>query len=295
MSVNVCPDDIFWITEYFVTKLDVVTWYHEPECDVEKSVCYLRGEGYNESSYDQNMTLYTISSELLILWQPNLYIIVSQSVLWKKKNTAFKVKDTAKVQNVNKCLSRWYLLKRQTFCYHTWYGDASSGLSWFFEPSQPQRITSGLASWRAGVSCKKIGLLSSWSGSQQGLIWSKYDSSYCMSSALLILLPPNLVWWYIIISVMQEVWFAIFEVKVTVNTRVFKYDSTISTELLIFLQPNLIGWFIVVSWNDLCQNWIVVFKVKVIIKIQNFIESCILYLLCHWFLATKLSVLMYCY
>ena len=55
--------------------------------------------------------------------------------------------------------------------------------------------------------------------------------------------------------------------------QIFMTVSTISTELLIFLQPNLIGWFIVVSWNDLCQNWIVVFKVKVTAKVQNFIDS----------------------
>ena len=36
------------------------------------------------------------------------------------------------------CMSRWYLLNQQTFCYQTWYCDASS--------------------W-ARVSCKKIGLL----------------------------------------------------------------------------------------------------------------------------------------
>ena len=54
------------------------------------------------------------------------------------------------------CLSRWYLQNRQTFCYQTWHCDASS----------------------ARVSCKKIGLLFSRSRSQQGFIWSKYDSFY---------------------------------------------------------------------------------------------------------------------
>ena len=32
MSVNVCPDDIFWIREHIVTKLA----YHEPECHAER-------------------------------------------------------------------------------------------------------------------------------------------------------------------------------------------------------------------------------------------------------------------
>ena len=31
MSTNVCPDNIFWATEHFITKLDIVMHYHEPE------------------------------------------------------------------------------------------------------------------------------------------------------------------------------------------------------------------------------------------------------------------------
>ena len=58
-----------------------------------------------------------------------------------------------------RCLSRWYFLNRRTFCYQTRYCDASS--------------------W-AGVSCKKICLLFSRSRSKQGLVWSKYDSFYCI-------------------------------------------------------------------------------------------------------------------
>ena len=59
-----------------------------------------------------------------------------------------------------RCLSKWYFLNRRTFCYQTRYCDASS--------------------W-AGVSCKNICLLFSRSRSQQGLVWSKYDSFYCIS------------------------------------------------------------------------------------------------------------------
>ena len=68
--------------------------------------------------------------------------------------------------------------------------------------------------------------------------------------------------------VFQRDWFAVFRVKVTVRAHVIKYDSTISTELLIFLQPNLIGWYIIISLNVLCKNYIVVFKVKVTVKVQ---------------------------
>ena len=123
--------------------------------------CYLQGQGHSEGSYDQNMSLSTIFSELLIHWQPNLvcwYIMISQSVLWKKLITAFRVKVTVKGQNVN-VFSRWYLLNHLTFCFQTWYCDASL---------------------RIGVSYKEIDLLFSRSMSLQELTWSKYDNFYCI-------------------------------------------------------------------------------------------------------------------
>ena len=135
--MNVCPDDIFWTTEYFVTKPGTVMQHHKPECHAEKLVpcvqcqghsdgdaaswarvlcgilfvccCYLQGQGHSKGLYDQNMTLSIIFSELLIPWQPNLvwwYIIISQSVLLKKKkkrNTTFRVTVTVKGKNVNVC------------------------------------------------------------------------------------------------------------------------------------------------------------------------------------------------
>ena len=56
----------------------------------------------------------------------------------------------------------------------------------------------------------------------------------------------------------------------------------IEYDLLIFLQPKLIGWYIIMSRSVLCKNWIIVFKVKVTVKVQNFIESIyILYLVYH--------------
>ena len=63
-----------------------------------------------------------------------------------------------KVLSVSECLSGWYLLNHRTFCYQTWYG--------------------GVSSWPR-VSCGENNcLLSSRSRSQQGLMWSKYDSFY---------------------------------------------------------------------------------------------------------------------
>ena len=86
-----------------------------------------------------------------------------------------KVKVTEKVQNLNECSSKWYLLSCWTFCNQTWCGDATS--------------------W-AKVSCKKIGLLSSSLGSQWGLIWTNTTVSI-MSAELLIFLQPHLIGWYI--------------------------------------------------------------------------------------------------
>ena len=62
----------------------------------------------------------------------------------------------------------------------------------------------GVLSWD-GVSCGKKKGLSSRSRSHWGLIWSKYDfllyfTASTISFELPILLQPNLVWWYIIIS-----------------------------------------------------------------------------------------------
>ena len=107
------------------------------------------------------MTVFMISSELLILLQPILvwwYIIISQSVSWKCWIIIFYIKITARVQNVNECLSTGYL-NHQTFCFKTWYCDASSWVR---------------------VSCKKIGLLFSRSRSQHGLIWSDCGNFYCI-------------------------------------------------------------------------------------------------------------------
>ena len=95
MSMNVCLDGIFWTAEHFVTKLGMVMQYHELESHVEKLFVIFKVKG----SHDQSMTPCAISSELLILWKPDLvwwYIIISQSDLWKKWITAFRVKVTAK-------------------------------------------------------------------------------------------------------------------------------------------------------------------------------------------------------
>ena len=62
------------------------------------------------------------------------------------------------------------------------------------------------------------------------------------------------------------------------------------TELLIFLQPNLMGWYIIISWSVLGKKWIVVFKVKVKVKAQNFISFLsIAYFLYRWSLGKVIT------
>ena len=73
LSVNVCPAEIFLTTEPFVTKLGIVLHHHEPECHTQRLVCQLKDQGHSEGLYNQNMTVSTLSYELLILLQPNLW------------------------------------------------------------------------------------------------------------------------------------------------------------------------------------------------------------------------------
>ena len=73
----------------------------------KKLVHYLQCQGHSEGLYNQSMTMFTISSKLLVCLQPNLvcyYSIISRSVLWDNGITAFRVKVTMRVQNVSECL-----------------------------------------------------------------------------------------------------------------------------------------------------------------------------------------------
>ena len=53
ISVNVCLDDIFWITEHFITKLGMVMQHHGPKCHARKLVCCLQVQGHSEDSFNQ--------------------------------------------------------------------------------------------------------------------------------------------------------------------------------------------------------------------------------------------------
>ena len=160
MSVNVCPDGIFWTKEHFVTKPGMVMQHHKPECHAAKLVGCVQCQAHNEGLYNQNMTISVLSSKLLVSLQPNLVL---------SGITAFKVKVIAKVQNVNECLTGLYFLNHihRTFCYQIWYGDACSITHKNFCQSVMQKFLLLLLLW----------LPSRWR-SQLELIWSKYDSFY---------------------------------------------------------------------------------------------------------------------
>ena len=55
-----------------ISKFGMVMQHHELECHAEFCCCYFQGQGHSEGCNDQNMSLSTIFSELLIPWQPNL-------------------------------------------------------------------------------------------------------------------------------------------------------------------------------------------------------------------------------
>ena len=83
-NVYVCLDDIFHTTQHFVSKLGITMHHYEPECPAERFICYFQGQGHCKSSYDQNMTISTVSFELLTLLVLNFVwecIIINQIVL----------------------------------------------------------------------------------------------------------------------------------------------------------------------------------------------------------------------
>ena len=80
----------------------MVVYHYEANCQAEKTVHYHQCQGHSEGLYNQNITIFTLSSKLLVCLQQLGFIVQhhKQSVLWKNWITAFKDKVTAKVQNV---------------------------------------------------------------------------------------------------------------------------------------------------------------------------------------------------
>ena len=174
--------------------------------------------------------------------------------------TAFKVKVTSKSKH--RCLSRWYLLNHQVFCYQTWYCDASS--------------------W-AGVSCKKICLPFSRSSSQQGPVWSKYDSFYCIFwTADLFATKFGLIVHYHKPECFIRNWIVMLRVKVTDSKCQWLFIQMLSSEMLNLILPNLVRWCIIMSQIVFQKIWFAVFKVKVTVKVHVTKDDFLIYLLNCW-------------
>ena len=56
----------------FFTKLGMAVYYHEEMYHAEKFVHYLQCQGHSEGLFNQNVTIFTISSKLLVCLQRNL-------------------------------------------------------------------------------------------------------------------------------------------------------------------------------------------------------------------------------
>ena len=252
MSLNVCSDDIFWIVTYFVTKLGMVVQHHKPECHAEKK-CLLSTRSRSQrglicSKYYSFYYIFCIADSLAT----NRGLMVHHhklECLGKKLITVFKVKVTGKVQNVNECLSRWYLLNATHFV-------TKLVMVKHYNESE---------CW-----CKKIGLLSSRSRSHQGLIWSKCDSFYYIfwtadpfatkfCFVVLYLKPESVLW---------RNWTAVLEVKVTAELQ--NINECLSRQYLLnswsfYYQTwcrNALSWARVSFKKDLFA----VFKVKITVK-----------------------------
>ena len=169
-NVNICPDDIFRNHPTFCFQ----TWY----CDASlwvwvscKKIDLLLWRSLQELIWSKYDSFYCI------FWTADTF--VTKLGLMAHHHTVdclvrrfdccvvVKVNIREKVQNSSECSSGQYLFSCWTLCNQTWYGYATSG---------------------AKMSCKKIGMLSSSSGSQWTLIWSNMAVS-TISAELLILLP----------------------------------------------------------------------------------------------------------
>ena len=134
MLVDVCPNNIFWTTEHFVTKPVMVMQHHKPECSVEKWDYCIQGQGHSKASKCQWMFFLMIFSLCVrlcphnISWTaepfflPNMvwwYITTKQCVLWKNWFTIFNVKVTAWAYIIEIWPFLLYLLNCWSVCNQT--------------------------------------------------------------------------------------------------------------------------------------------------------------------------------
>ena len=88
---------IFWITDPFATKLGLMVHYRKLECFMEKSECYIQGQGHSKMSInvcpDDIFWIAEPFTTKLVRW----CIIISHIVFQKDWFAVFKVKVKNKI------------------------------------------------------------------------------------------------------------------------------------------------------------------------------------------------------
>ena len=144
-------------------------------------------------------------------------------------------------------MSGWYLLNHQTFCFQSWYCDASL---WVEFPAK-----------RLIAVSRSVAL--------QELILSKYDNFYCIFwTADPFATKLSLIVHYLNAECLMEKLIVVFKVKVTAKFQ--NVIECLSTWYFLsflshwtFLPPNLVWWCIIISQIVFQKDWFAVFKIKV--------------------------------
>ena len=192
------------------------------------------------------MALSTISYELLIPLQPNLvwwYVIISQSVLWKKIDNCIQGQGHSEGSKCW-CLSRWYLLNHLSFWYQTQYHDVSL--------------------W-AGLHAKRLICYFQGQGHSKGS-YNQNMTVSTISAELLIFLLPNLVWWYIIIG-QNIVWKMGLLCSRWRSQQISNVNENLSRWYLLNRWIFWLVWLCIIMSQIVFQkDWFAVFKVNVTVK-----------------------------
>ena len=191
---------MFWTADPFATKLGLIVHYHKPECFMEKLDCCVQGQGHSKISKCQWMFVQMMSSEMLNLLTPSLVlwcIIMSQIVSQKRLVCCLQGQDHGE-GSYNQKMTFWYVFwtadpfaPKLGLMAHHHKADClvkRLGCSVVVKVKATEKVknsgacSSGwylLSCWRSVTRLimvmqhhgpKKIGLLSSSSGSQWGLI-----------------------------------------------------------------------------------------------------------------------------
>ena len=122
LSVQILSGASISASQSFATKLGMVVHHHEPECYARTLALLSHGPCVKDSYFcNQNVTISTISFELLILLQPDL---ISINLIYPIKRWCVQGQGHS---NGSKFILMfgWYLLNCQYY-YQNWFSDPSS-------------------------------------------------------------------------------------------------------------------------------------------------------------------------